>query len=253
MSNYQRPQPNRKFMLVEFPAGTHLDRSRASSGGMRGTARDDRDNSLVAQAELFDANDRYDEGYRDGLRNLLVNCATDIAVEVAQTVTVAAAEVATPYLKDGARRFKEKLRRRPKDTPAAEVVQEAAPKRPTASGLRPVTAAANGRDQVDLVLRADQGDAVQAALERINTRAAETYGIAAHYSAGLPAADVVGEAMRQALAAAVPGYVAAALERLAFDDELGLTPAQQMRLRGRAAEFDPGVVEDLTGANAPLG
>ncbi|WP_143661881.1 hypothetical protein [Streptomyces glaucescens] len=66
MSNYHRPQPNRKFMLVEFPAGTHLDRSRASSGGMRGTARDDRDNSLVAQAELFDADDRYDEGYRDG-------------------------------------------------------------------------------------------------------------------------------------------------------------------------------------------
>lgn len=253
MSNYQRPQPNRKFMLVEFPAGTHLDRSRGSSGGMRGTARDDRDNSLVAQAELFDADDRYDEGYRDGLRNLLVNCATDIAVEVARTVTVAAVEVATPYLKDGARRFKEKLRRRPKDTPAAEVVQEAAPERPTASGLRPVTAAANGRDQVDLVLRADQGDTnVQAALERINTRAAETYGIAAHYSAGLPAADVVGEAMRQALAAAAPGYIAAALERLAFDDELGLTPAQQMRLRDRAAELDPGVVEDLTGANAPL-
>ncbi|MFE0777985.1 hypothetical protein [Streptomyces sp. NPDC058861] len=191
MSNYQRPQPNRKLMLVEFPAGTHLDRSRASSGGMRGTARDDRDNSLVAQAELFDADDRYDEGYRDGLRNLFVNCATDIAVEVARTVTVAAVEVATPYLKDGARRFKEKLRRRPKDTPAAEVVQEVAPERPTASGLRPETAAANGRDQVDLVLRADQGDAnVQAALERINTRAAETYGIAAHYSAGLPAADV---------------------------------------------------------------
>ncbi|WP_134655158.1 hypothetical protein [Streptomyces sp. H23] len=215
-------------MLVEFPAGTHLDRSRASSGGMRGTARNDRDNSLVAQAELFDADDRYDEGYRDGLRNFLVNCATDIAVEVARTVTVAAVEVATPYLKDGARRFKEKVRRKPKDTPAAEVVQEAAPERPTASGLRPVTAAANGHDQVGLVLRADQGDAsVQAALERINTRAAETYGIAAHYSAGLPAADVVGEAMRQALATAAPGYIAAALERLAFDDELGLTPASR--------------------------
>ncbi|MFJ3445973.1 hypothetical protein ACIPM2_32920 [Streptomyces sp. NPDC086081] len=242
-----------RIELVEFPAGTHLDRSRGSSGGMRGTARDDRDNSLVAQAELFDADDRYDEGYRDGLRNLLVNCATDIAMEVARTVTVAAVEVATPYLKDGARRFKEKLRRRPKDTPAAEVVQEAALERPTASGLRPVTAALNGRDQVDLVLRADQGDTnVQAALERIDTRAAETYGIAAHYSAGLPAADVVGEAMRQALAAAAPGYIAAALECLAFDDELGLTPAQQMRLRDRAAELDPGVVEDLTGANAPL-
>ncbi|MFD8263393.1 hypothetical protein ACFV19_31835 [Streptomyces griseoluteus] len=107
--------------------------------------------------------------------------------------------------------------------------------------------------QVDLVLRADQGDAsVQAAMERINTRAAETYGIAAHYSPGLPAANVVSEAVRQALAAAAPGYIDAALERLAFDDELGLTPAQQMRLRDRAAELDPGVVEDLTGANAPL-
>ena len=62
MSNYQRPQPNRKLMLVEFPAGTHLDRSRASSGGMRGTARDDRDNSLVAQAELFDADKPVEEG-----------------------------------------------------------------------------------------------------------------------------------------------------------------------------------------------
>ncbi|MGW4272692.1 hypothetical protein ACWEGQ_10060 [Streptomyces seoulensis] len=253
MSNYQRQQPNRKFMLVEFPAGTHLDRSRVSSGGMRGTARDDRDNSLVAQAELFDADDRYDEGYKDGLRNLLLNCATDIAVEVTRIVTAAAVEAAAPYLKDGARRFKEKLRRRPKDTPAAEVVQEAAPERPTTSGLRPVTAAANGRDQVDLVLRADPGDTnVQAALERINTRAAETYGISAHYSAGLPAADVASEAMRQALAAAAPGYIAAALERLAFDDELGLTPAQQMRLRDRAVELDPGVLEDLTGANAPL-
>ncbi|MFF3959132.1 hypothetical protein ACFYY1_38960 [Streptomyces sp. NPDC001890] len=174
-------------------------------------------------------------------------------MKVARTVTVAAVEVATPYLKDGARRFKEKLRRRPKDTPAAEMVQEAAPELPTESGLRPVTAALNGRDQVDLVLRADQGDTnVQAALERINTRASETYGIAAHYSAGLPAVDVVGEAMRQVLAAAAPGYVAAALERLVFDDELGLTPVQQMRLRDRAAELDSGVVEDLTDANAPL-
>ncbi|MFE4057818.1 hypothetical protein ACFXP3_16225 [Streptomyces sp. NPDC059096] len=96
-------------MLVEFPAGTHLGRSRVSSGGMRGTARDDRDSWLVAQADLFDADDRYDEGYRDGLRNLLVSCATDIAMEVARTVTVTAVEVATPFLKDGARRFKEKL------------------------------------------------------------------------------------------------------------------------------------------------
>lgn len=253
MSNYQRPRPNCKLVLAVYPAGTHLDRSRASSGGMRGTARSDLDNSLVAQAELFDADDRYDDGYRDALRSLLVNCATNIAVDVAHAVTVAALEAATSYLKDGARRFKEKLRRTPKSTLAAEAVQEAAPERPTASGLRLVTAAADGREQVDLVLRADQGDANgQAALERINTRAVETYGIAAHYAAGLPAVDVASEAMRQALAAAAPGYVAAALERLAFDEALGLTPAQQMRLWDRAAELDPGVVEDLTGVNAPL-
>ncbi|MFB6829273.1 hypothetical protein [Streptomyces hydrogenans] len=254
MSNYQRPQMNRKLVWAEYPAGTHLDRSRVSSGGMRANARNDRDNSLVAQAELFDADDRYNDGYRDGLRNLLVNCAASIAVDVARAVTATALEVATPYVKDGARRFKEKLRRTPKDTPAAEVVQDAAPERPTASGLRPVTAAGDGRDQVDLVLRADQGDAnAQAALERINMRAVETYCIAAHYVASLPAADVSDEAMRQALAAAAPGYVAAALERLTFDDALGLTSAQRMRLLNRAAELDPGVIEDLTGANTPLG
>lgn len=253
MSNYRRPRPNRKLMWVEHPAGTHLDRSRASSRGMRGTARSDWDNSLVAQAELFDAYDRYDDGYKDGLKNLFANCVTDIAVEVTHIVTVAALEAATPCLKDGVRRFKEKLRRTPKNTPAAEAAQEAAPERPTASGPRPVTTAADGRDQVDLVLRADQGDAsAQTALGRINMRAVETYGIAAHYAAGLPAADVAGEAMRQALAAAAPGYVAAALERLAFDETLGLTPAQQMRLRDRAAELNPGVVADLTGVNAPF-
>ncbi|TQJ91216.1 hypothetical protein [Streptomyces sp. SLBN-31] len=252
MSNYRRPQPNRKLVWAEFPAGTHLDRSRASSGGMRATARDDRDNSLVTQAELFDAYDRYDDGYRDGLKNLLVNCATTLAVDFAHALTVAALEAATPYVKDGVRRFKEKLLRVPKNTPAAEAVQEAAPERPTtASGLRLVAATADGRDQVGLVLRADQGDAnTQAALERINTRAVETYGIAAHYATGLPAADVADEAMRQALAAAAPGYVAAALERLALDDALGLTPTQQMRLLDRAAELDPGVVDDLAGAKA---
>ncbi|MFD6185480.1 hypothetical protein [Streptomyces goshikiensis] len=73
-----------------------------------------------------------------------------------------------------------------------------------------------------------------------------------HYAAGQPAADVAGEALRQALAAAAPGYVAAALERLAFDEVLGLTPAQQMRLRDRAVELDARVVEDLTGVTAPI-
>jgi len=254
MSNYQRPQPNRKLVWAEYPPDTHLDRSRASSDGMRATARSDRDNSLVGQAELFDAVDRYDDGYSDGLKDLLVNCAASIAVDVARAMTATALEVVTPYVKDGACRFKEKLRRTPKNTPAPEVVQEAAPERPTASGHRPVTAATDGRDQVNLVLRADKGDAnAQAALERINTRAVETYCIAGHYVADLPAVDVSDEAMRQALAAAAPGYVAAALERLAVDDALGLTPAQRTCLLQRAAELDPGVIEDLTGANTPLG
>ena len=246
MSNYQQLQPNRKLVWAEWPAETHLARSRVSAGGMRGAALSNRDNTPVTWAELFDAHDRYDDGYRDGLRNLLVNCATDIVVDVAHAVTVVVLEAATPYLYDGVRRLKEKLRRPPKNIPVAETVREAVPERPTAPGLRPVTAAADGRDQIDLVLRAEQGDAnTQAALERINTRAVETYSIAAHYAADLPAVDVASEAMRQALAAAVPEYVAAALERLAFDDELGLTPAQKMRLRDYAAELDPGLVEDL--------
>ncbi|MER5985768.1 hypothetical protein [Streptomyces sp. NPDC001787] len=255
MSNYQQPQPNRRLMWVEYPDGTHLDRSRTSVGGMRGTARSDRDNMLVAQAELYDARDRYDDGYRDGVRNLVVNCVTDIVVDVAHTVTVAALETATPYLKDGARRFKEKLRRTPKNTPATEAAREATFKGATASGLRrPETAAADGHDPADLVLRAEQGDttAQAAALERINRRAVETYALAVHYAAGQLAADVAGEALRQALAAAAPGYIAAALERLAFDEALGLTPAQQVCLRDRAVELDARVVEDLTGVAAPI-
>ncbi|MFF4456593.1 hypothetical protein [Streptomyces goshikiensis] len=158
-------------------------------------------------------------------------------------------------VKDGARRFKEKLRRTPKTPPATESEREATPKGATASGLRrPETAAADGRDPADLVLRAERGDATAqaAALERINRRAVETHALAVHYAAGQPAADVADEALRQALAAAAPGYVAAALERLAFDEALGLTPAQQMRLRDRAVELDARVVEDLTGVTAPI-
>uniref|UniRef100_A0AAU3HMK5 Uncharacterized protein n=1 Tax=Streptomyces sp. NBC_01393 TaxID=2903851 RepID=A0AAU3HMK5_9ACTN len=65
MSDNERP-PNRRFVEVVYPAGTHLDYSRASSNGMGGTVRDDRDNSLIGQAELFDASDRYADGYQDG-------------------------------------------------------------------------------------------------------------------------------------------------------------------------------------------
>lgn len=68
---------------------------------MRGTAWNDRDNSLVAQAELFDAYDRYDDGCRNGLRNLLTNCATSIAVDVPHAVTVIALEAPPRTSKTG--------------------------------------------------------------------------------------------------------------------------------------------------------
>ncbi|MFC8393061.1 hypothetical protein [Streptomyces sp. CB02400] len=57
MSDNERP-PNRRLVEAVYPAGTHLDYSRVSSNGMRGNVRDDRDNSLIGQAELFDAPDR---------------------------------------------------------------------------------------------------------------------------------------------------------------------------------------------------
>ncbi|MDX2748292.1 hypothetical protein [Streptomyces sp. NRRL_B-2557] len=65
MTDSQRP-PNRRLVEAVYPAGTHLGYSRASSNGMRGTVRDDQDNSLIGQAELFDAPDRYAYGYHDG-------------------------------------------------------------------------------------------------------------------------------------------------------------------------------------------
>ncbi|MFI5705169.1 hypothetical protein ACIA78_34665 [Streptomyces xanthochromogenes] len=73
-----------------------------------------------------------------------------------------------------------------------------------------------------------------------------------HYAAGQSAADVDGEAQRQALVSAAPGYVAAAIERIAFDGALGLTPTQQVLLRDRAVELDARVVEDLTGVTVPI-
>ncbi|WP_228121226.1 hypothetical protein [Streptomyces fagopyri] len=98
------------------------------------------------------------------------------------------------------------------------------------------------------MLRADQGDAcANAALERISARAVEVHGMAARYASDLPVADVADEAMRQAVAA--PGLAAAALQLLASDEALGLTPEQQMYMWERAAELDLAVVEDLTGTH----
>ncbi|MGM9348146.1 hypothetical protein [Streptomyces salinarius] len=79
--------------------------------------------------------------------------------------------------------------------------------------------------------------------------------MAARYAADLPAADAADEAMRQAVAAAAaaaaaaPGLAAAALQLIASDEALGLTPEQQMYMWERAAELDLSVVEDLTGTH----
>ncbi|MFC8369918.1 hypothetical protein ACFUIT_18400 [Streptomyces sp. NPDC057239] len=131
--------------------------------------------------------------------------------------------------------------------PAQESGLEHAPPRPAA--------ATAGHHRVDPVLRADQGDAcANAALERISARAVEIHGMAARYAADLPAADAADEAVRQAVAvaaaaaAAAPG-LAAALQLIASDEALGLTPEQQMYMWERAAELDLAVVEDLTGTH----
>jgi hypothetical protein len=81
MSDNKRP-PNRRFVEVVYPAGTHLDYSRASSNGMRGTVRDDRDNSLIGQAELFDASDRY----ADGMRQAVAAAAPGLAAAALQLI-----------------------------------------------------------------------------------------------------------------------------------------------------------------------
>ncbi|MFC8393060.1 hypothetical protein [Streptomyces sp. NPDC057238] len=130
--------------------------------------------------------------------------------------------------------------------PAQESGLEHAPPRPAA--------ATTGHHRVDPVLRADQGDAcANAALERISARAVEVHGMAARYAADLPAADAADEAVRQAVAvaaaAAAPGLAAAALQLIASDEALGLTPEQQMYMWERAAELDLAVVEDLTGTH----
>ncbi|MER5642653.1 hypothetical protein ABT095_37670 [Kitasatospora sp. NPDC002227] len=59
------PAMNWKLMWVGYPEGTHLSNS-SISDGRKGLARSNEDNSLVTQAELFDADDQYREGLGDG-------------------------------------------------------------------------------------------------------------------------------------------------------------------------------------------
>ncbi|MFJ1551440.1 hypothetical protein [Streptomyces sp. NPDC088246] len=262
MTDNQRP-PNRRLVEAVYPAGTHLDYSRASSNGMRGNVRDDRDNSLIGQAELFDAPDRYADGYHDGYdhrshddefrRYLADVIAREVARLVMDAAWAAAARgiaAARPHVNAWVRQRVDKLRRHtPKAAAAAphELVQESGPEH---APLRSAAATAGGHQRVDPVLRADHGDAcANAAMERIIARVVEVHGMAAHYAADLPAGDAADAAMRQAVAAAAPALAAATLQLISSDDALGLTPEQQMYMSERAAELDLAVVEDLTGAN----
>ncbi|MFD5453611.1 hypothetical protein [Streptomyces olivaceus] len=261
MSDNERP-PNRRLVEAVYPAGTHLDYSRASSNGMRGNVRDDRDNSLIGQAELFDAPDRYADGYHDGYdhrshddefrRHVADLVVREVALFLGDLAYAAAARgfaTARPRVNAWVRQRVDKLRSRSPRAAAATLPEPAQETAPEHAPPRPAAATA-GHHQVDPVLRADQGDAcANAALERISARAVEVHGMAARYAADLPAADAADEAMRQAVAAAAPGLAAAALQLIASDEELGLTPEQQMYMWKRAAELDLAVVEDLTGAH----
>ncbi|MFE9991804.1 hypothetical protein ACFYRK_33700 [Streptomyces sp. NPDC005381] len=265
MSDNERP-PNRRPVEAVYPAGTHLDYSRASSNGMRGNVRDDRDNSLIGQAELFDAPDRYSDGYHDGYdhrshddefrRHLADLLAREVALLLGDLAYAAAARglaTALPLVNAWVRQRVDKLRNRSLRIAAAALPEPAQETGPEHAPPRPA-AATTGHHRVDPVLRADQGDAcANAALERISARAVEVHGMAAHYAADLPAADAADEAIRQAVAAAAPGLAAAALQLIASDEALGLTPEQQMYMWERAAELDLAVVEDLTGAHTMPG
>ncbi|MFE2070447.1 hypothetical protein ACFXDH_50205 [Streptomyces sp. NPDC059467] len=263
MSDNERP-PNRRLVEAVYPAGTHLVDSRASSNGMRGNVLDDRDNSLIGHAELFDAPDRYADGYQDGyhdgydhrshdefrryVADPLIRELAPLLGDLAYAAAARGFAAARPHVNAWVRRRVDKLRSRSPRGAAAALPEPAQETGPEHAPPRPA-AATSGHHQVDPVLRADQGDAcANAALERISARAVEVHGMAARYAADLPTTDAADEAMRQAVAAAAPG-LAAALQLIASDEALGLTPEQQIYLWERAAELDLAVVEDLTGTH----
>ncbi|MFD9872672.1 hypothetical protein [[Kitasatospora] papulosa] len=267
MTDSQRP-PNRRLVEAVYPAGAHLDFSRASSDGMRGNVRDDRDNSLIGQAELFDVPDRYADGYHDGyhdgydhrsshddefLRHLTEVFAREVASFVMDVALDAAAHgttVARPRVSAWARHAWTSWLRTPNAAAATphKFVQETGPKRAPSQSAGPT---AGGHQRVDpVLLRADHGDAcADAAMERIIARAVEVHDLATRYAADLSAAHAADTAMRQAVAAASPGLAAATLQLISSDTALGLTLEQQRYMLERAAELDLAVVEDLTSTN----
>ncbi|MFJ2781521.1 hypothetical protein [Kitasatospora sp. NPDC087315] len=86
------------------------------------------------------------------------------------------------------------------------------------------------------------------AYDALAQRAGDAFEIALHYQ-GACTREARQEALHNALAAAAPGLVAAALVRLADDPELGLTIEQREYLTNLATGLDLDTVEDLFGAN----
>ncbi|MFB7375834.1 hypothetical protein ACFC6U_03140 [Kitasatospora purpeofusca] len=84
----------------------------------------------------------------------------------------------------------------------------------------------------------------------VTARATEAFEIALHYQDGT-GPKACAEALLNALHAASPGIVAAALVRVADDPALGLDADQWEYLHNLAGTIDLDTLEDLTGANGP--
>ncbi|MFJ4680490.1 hypothetical protein [Kitasatospora sp. NPDC088783] len=84
----------------------------------------------------------------------------------------------------------------------------------------------------------------------VHATAVEAFETALHLQSSGHGPQARSEALHNALAAAAPGVVAAALFHLAYDLALGLAPEQRLYLHEVAAELDLRVVEDLSGATS---
>ncbi|MFJ5531022.1 hypothetical protein [Streptomyces sp. NPDC093261] len=160
MSDNERP-PNRRLVVAVYPAGTHLDYSRASSNAMRGNVRDDRDNSLIGQAELFDAPDRYADGYHDGydhrshddeflryLADLLAREVVQLLGDLAYDAAARGFATARPRVNAWVRQRVDKLRSRSPRVAAATHPKPAQESGPEHVPPRPAAATA-GHHRVD--------------------------------------------------------------------------------------------------------
>ncbi|WP_326790470.1 hypothetical protein [Streptomyces sp. NBC_00151] len=146
---------------------------------------------LIGQAELFDASDRYADGYQDGydhrshnnefrhhLADIIVREVAHVLGDLAYVAAARGFATARPHVKAWVRKRVDKLRSRLPRVAAAALPEPAHETGPEHAPPRPAAATA-GHHRVDPVLRADQGDAcANAALERISARAVEVHGMA---------------------------------------------------------------------------